>query len=923
MAHLIKQVSEKFQKLQNDFRRNTIEADAFSKISKSQVLQDCKQFTSAQLNDRQCRQLLSQLIYLINQGNKFSDQEQSTLFFQVTRLFQSNNKELRRMVYLMIKEFKDEKMVYVVTQSLMKDITSNVDLYKMNALRVIPVVLDPSNLIQVERYIKNAILDKNTAVASAAILAAIQLFPQHSESIKKLSSDVTAALQNNKTQSTIHFHAQILLHEIKKQDRNSYIKILLEQTKDAIGNSGHFSTIQLIRFIKEVLLTSDLDQTTERAFIDYLTRQTNKSNEMVIIESCKAICELKNISNKDLTQPVTVLGIFLVGTSTVNKYAALKIINKLVSNPARKTIISSKSDIQYLLTDNNKSISSLAVSILLKLCNEEDIESLLNQIYDNLQDMSDEFKIDILNSVKGLVKQIPKKYRIILIFLFNCMKNEGNADFKAQCIDIVEDIIRQFPTEDVRESGLQVLSEYIEDCLVKSLQLKCLSIINKESSKNTASLKMIRLINNRIHLEDSEVRAAAVGTISKFASKQQSVREQVIQLLKHALSDPDEEVRERAFQSINTFSEQVTSYLEDKAREASTIDFQEITYIEKYIEMNKQEIEESEDIEALSKNKIYEFAQAQNIQTTQAPETQQSTNYDDFSADPSQEKDESQAAASLPVIKKDNEKFQKIALQFASSAIFQGYGPLRHISNGGDLTDKNASYLVSYVKYFFDDYVVLEYLVKNKAQDQILKDVKVKLDLNNENIQVEKIVAATEIKEEEASNIFVALARNPEFKVIAFSSQCFLTFQVQDIGANGKVISEYADEYQLDDVQVTISDHLTDWEIAKGKYETELNYLEGEVATQKFKLSYKSVDFAIQEIIKHFSISVCDGTNHIPQVQTEKFHTLKLAGKYLDKEKFLLSCMIAMDSKQGCFLQMNVKSADEELNQDLINTFNN
>lgn len=49
-------------------------------------------------------------------------------------------------------------------------------------------------------------------------------------------------------------------------------QILLEQTRDSNSNSGHFSTIQLIRFIKEVLLTSELDASTERTFIEYLTR---------------------------------------------------------------------------------------------------------------------------------------------------------------------------------------------------------------------------------------------------------------------------------------------------------------------------------------------------------------------------------------------------------------------------------------------------------------------------------------------------------------------------------------------------------------------------------------------------------------------------------------------------------------------------
>jgi len=46
----------------------------------------------------------------------------------------------------------------------------------------------------------------------------------------------------------------------------------------------------------------------------------------------------------------------------------LKILNKLITNPTRRSLITSTEDIEGLLSDPNKSISSLAVSILLKLC---------------------------------------------------------------------------------------------------------------------------------------------------------------------------------------------------------------------------------------------------------------------------------------------------------------------------------------------------------------------------------------------------------------------------------------------------------------------------------------------------------------------------------------------------------------------------
>lgn len=61
----------------------------------------------------------------------------------------------------MIKEFKYESAMYIVTSSMIKDISSKIDLFRMNALRTIHLVLDQSNIVQIERYLKNALIDKN------------------------------------------------------------------------------------------------------------------------------------------------------------------------------------------------------------------------------------------------------------------------------------------------------------------------------------------------------------------------------------------------------------------------------------------------------------------------------------------------------------------------------------------------------------------------------------------------------------------------------------------------------------------------------------------------------------------------------------------------------------------------------------------
>lgn len=50
---------------------------------------------------------------------------------------------------------------------------------------------------------------------------------------------------------------------------------------------------------------------------------------MIIFEACKALCEIKSLSNKDLQPMVQVLTVFLLSSNVINKFVALKLLNKV------------------------------------------------------------------------------------------------------------------------------------------------------------------------------------------------------------------------------------------------------------------------------------------------------------------------------------------------------------------------------------------------------------------------------------------------------------------------------------------------------------------------------------------------------------------------------------------------------------------
>mmetsp|Transcript_5567 Transcript_5567/g.17583 ORF Transcript_5567/g.17583 Transcript_5567/m.17583 type:complete len:80 (+) Transcript_5567:876-1115(+) len=69
-----------------------------------------------------------------------SSAEVTEVFFGVTKLFQSSDASLRRMVYFFIKEVAETcnpDDIIIVTSSLTKDMNSNEDLFRANSIRVL------------------------------------------------------------------------------------------------------------------------------------------------------------------------------------------------------------------------------------------------------------------------------------------------------------------------------------------------------------------------------------------------------------------------------------------------------------------------------------------------------------------------------------------------------------------------------------------------------------------------------------------------------------------------------------------------------------------------------------------------------------------------------------------------------------------
>ena len=76
----------------------------FAHLDKTAVVQEARAFNETPINARKCAQILCKLLYLFQHGEVISRTEATDTFFATTKLWQSKDPVVRRLVYLAIKE---------------------------------------------------------------------------------------------------------------------------------------------------------------------------------------------------------------------------------------------------------------------------------------------------------------------------------------------------------------------------------------------------------------------------------------------------------------------------------------------------------------------------------------------------------------------------------------------------------------------------------------------------------------------------------------------------------------------------------------------------------------------------------------------------------------------------------------------------
>lgn len=858
-------------------------SNPFAGLDRSSVIQESRVFNETPIKPAKCVDILTRILYLINQGDIFNTDEATGTFFNMTKLFQHQDDTLRRMCYLTIKAMSSmTENAFIITQSLTKDMNGKNDSFRGSSVRALCSIMDSSTIMTIERYMKQAIVDKSPHVASAALVSAFHLARKgQQDTVKRWVNEAQEATSSDNTM--VQYHALGLLYQLRKNDKLAVTKLLNRMTKGPMLRS-QFAYCLLIRIAAKQI---DEDPETERngPLFDFITDCLRNKHEMVIYEAASAIVNMTDVSARELAPAVTVLQQFCSSTKPSLRYAGVRTLSKVAMRyPAAVTACNL--DLENLITDSNRSIATLAITTLLKTGSESSVDRLMKQITSFMSDVADELKVVVVQAIGEMCRKFPKKHSLMLHHLSTMLRDEGGYDYKKAIVDCIVTIVNDSP--DSREAGLAHLCEFIEDCEHTTLCVKILHMLGRDGPTTSKPSKYIRFIYNRVVLENEVVRAASVTALAKFGAACPELCPRILILLERCLLDEDDETRDRAAYYLRILREDNIS--------------QKSAYILNPLQVSIAGLER----------------QLQTYMTTQDG----STPFDIKNVQievPAAVVEEKEASVSVSTAKKakPQNRIEKYIKALKAISDLDQFGSIFKSSIAPQmLTEQETEYKVRVLKHTYKQHIVLQFEIMNTLEDQLLENLTIEIE-PIDGFEVVAYIPAKQCKYNEPALAYTVLSFDDDEEDIELNGvlAANLKFSVKDIDPNDPDentddIEAYEDEYALEDVELEVADHVQ--QIIKPNFQISWDELDVAVEKQEqFVLStMNTLEQAVKDLQKFLGLYAQEKTDKIPEGQGS--HTLLLAGVFRGNVDVLAKARLVL-SKDGVTMELTVRSNEERV----------
>ena len=886
--------------------------DRFDDLRKDIEVQNALSlFNEKNTQTNQCIDVLVNLIYLLNKGEKFTEDEKEKIFFGATKLLHSANPMLRRIIFLFVKHLNWWQSSFILTGSLITELNNDDDLIKPNCFRLLGQITDASSVNVVERLLKQAITNNNHEIASSALACTLFMCLKGFGIAKTWVNEISEKLNSSLgEENLLTFHTLLLLKEIKKNDKLFLIKIFCK-IADNSNSRSQFAICQLIRYITELLLKGDLDKNNKSTFLIFLERCLYSIEESIRIEATRGILQINCKHRK------TAIGVLCDLISSSNKivvFSALKTLDKYIDDYAQTVAVDIFLEMEKIIEDNNtnSSIKSFAFSIFLKISkglSDYRLEKMFKTFIEQYPKFKEDFKKKLIIISKNISRENPSKNKLYFNFFSSLFKLEAGPQTKLEILDALIWFI--YNDKDLKLQALFFLAESIFDCQYDILKIRILNLLGKECELVSNKSKLVRYIYNQIILESPMVRASAISALGEIGLKEKKLRDIIISLIEKCLNDDDNEVRERSFmysKALNEIKEEkneenqlVNFVFPKKIKNPTPVDDLNIDLIQLVLNSEKENLLKNKDISNELLNILNDTEKISDI----------------IKKNKSKTKDKEGKKKKNEEIDKENENetvFSKV------------YGQPKIKTPYKKLTDKSAEYLTRYRKIVHDKIVVIDFEIKNTIEFQTINNITIDIDnLQSEGFDFDKteIIPIKSLKTNEIGHLYFKLLKEKDEVYSNCSFNCTLKFDLQELDVKGnphgipiketykldKIVEVSYADYYIKNPKVNIDNFQEFWKQAEKS-----DYEKGE---EKLGLPYHNIKSAAENFSEIIGLEPLNNIDSIDS-NVRKYELDYAYKNYFDNLLFIKFQVIFNDQNK-CLSHVIILSQDASVPEMIVN----
>ena len=879
----------------SDFRFNDEvkihEVKRFDELRKDIEVQNAlSAFNEKNIQSSQCIDILVNLIYLLNKGEKFSESDKEKIFFSSTKLLHSANPMLRRIIFLFVKHLNWWQSSFILTGSLITELNNDDDLIKPNCFRLLGQITDASSVNVVERLLKVAINNKNHEVASSALACTLFMCLKGYGIAKSWVNEISEKLNSSlREENLLTFHTLLLLKEIKKNDKLFLIKIYCKIVENTNSRS-QFAICQLIRFITDLLKKNDLEKNVKSTFMSFLERSLYSIEESIRIEAARSIMQLNNCKSNLKKTTIGILCDLISSTNKIVMYSALKTLDRYIDNYALTVAVDIFLEMEKIIEDSNinSSIKSFAFSIFLKISkglSDYRLEKMFKTFIEQYTKFKEDFKKKLIIISKNISRENPSKNKLYFNFFCSLFKLEAGPQTKLEILDALIWFI--YNDKDLKLQSLFFLAESIFDCQYDVLKIRILNLLGKECELVSNKSKLVRYIYNQIILESPMVRVSAISALGEIGLRELSI-------VKEEKKDDNQ---------------LVNFVFPKKNKNPTAIDELNIDLIQLVLNSEKDNLLKSDDI---SKELLNILNDTEKISEVLMKD---------------EEKKNKKKKGKTTGGAKSNEKETKEEDDYSKTMFSKIYGTPRLYTPLKKLTDDpSAEYLTKYRKIVHDKIVVIDFEITNTVEFQTINNVSIEIDnLQSEGFDFDKteIIQIKSLKTNETGHLYFKLLKEKDEVFSNCSFNCTLKFDLQELDVKGnphgipvketykldKTVEVCYADYYIRNPKVNVDNFQEFWKQAEKS-----DYKKGE---DKMELPYHDIKSAA---VNFSNIIGLDPLNNIDSIESsvKKYEFVYAYKNYFDNLLFI-KFQVVFNDRNKCLSHVLILSQDPSVPDIIIN----